>query len=184
MCRWGLVLALLLVLASPGDRVSAARRSKKTAGAKRQRVVAGRRDQQSCAVGGRGWQVAPLSRFEEDVPSCQYDTLTMEQAGEVFAEKYEGRRPLIVTGATANLPPGAFSRQQLVEEHGERRVAVGTSHGIPASSGTGDEMVPLAKFVAEMEAGAAPFLVRIHFQHAFIVQTPLIFWISDDKMLK
>jgi hypothetical protein len=34
----------------------------------------------------------------------------MAEAGAAFVEQYEGQRPLIVTGATAGLPPEAFSR--------------------------------------------------------------------------
>lgn len=165
-----------MLLASGDHAVRAARRGKKAPPKESAvRVEAGRRDQ-SCGVGGRGWQVAPPSRFEEGAPPCQYDSLSLDEAGEVFAERYEGRRPLIVTGATANLPAGAFSRHQLVEEHGERLVAVGTSHGITASSGTGDDMTPLAKFVADMEARSAPFPTEPKYvfdKGDFLNQSPL-----------
>jgi hypothetical protein len=104
-----LAAALLLLVFGPVDHdtllVAAARRRHQ-----KQQQVAGRRDSQSCAVGSRGWQVAPPSRFEEGAPPCQLDQLSMDEAGAVFVERYEGQRPLIVTGATANLPQDAFTR--------------------------------------------------------------------------
>ncbi len=102
--RWLLVGWLLMTVLAGDTRVHAARRKAKKPG---------KRDQQRCAVGERGWQIAPRSRFEEDAPPCQFDKLTLAEANNIFVEHYEGKKPVVVTGATAVLPQDAFSRCDL-----------------------------------------------------------------------
>ena len=104
-----LLLGLLLVL-RPADDDALAHAARRTKRARPRSGAAGQRDAETCAVGARGWKIAPRSRFEENAPPCQFDRISMAEAGDVFVKRYEGQRPLIVTGATADLPLEAFSR--------------------------------------------------------------------------
>jgi hypothetical protein len=98
------------------------------------------------------------SRFESE--ECTIDKLPLADAEAAFATEYMAKKPLIITGVFGDkLPPAlaVFSRDRLLAEHGEREVSVGYSAAIPASAGSGDQAMPLAEFVAQMERSAPPY---------------------------
>lgn len=102
------------------------------------------------ASDGRGWRAVTKSRFDNDAV-CDIDRLPMAKAAVAFESFYRGLKPLLIEGVGAGLPGGAFSRDQLVTQHGDRLVSVGQSAEIPVASGTGTRSIPLREFVAAME---------------------------------
>ena len=157
-------LLLLLLLVTVGQLAGAKRKKVKrqsrreAAAAAPIRPAPGRRTAGRAEGGARGWLAAPPSRFDVGDELCTVERVALEQVSErLFTERYEGARPVLLTGADRGLAPGALSRAQLVSEHGERQVAVGTSAGIPRSAGTGDETMALSQFVATMESTQAPY---------------------------
>ena len=158
------LVGLLLLLVTAGQLAGAKRKKVKrqsrreAAAAAPIRPAPGRRTAGRAEGGARGWLAAPPSRFDVGDELCTVERVALEQVSErLFTERYEGARPVLLTGADRGLAPGALSRAQLVSEHGERQVAVGTSAGIPSSAGTGDETMALSQFVATMESTQAPY---------------------------